>query len=99
MLKDLQVKGLNRCLAPEGYDGSKLAFHLTEAPSGGRSHAAHVHAGLEMFYIIEGLARIQSGGDFYDLGPNESAVLDGASLHGIENRGDSVLRYLVVIVR
>jgi mannose-6-phosphate isomerase-like protein (cupin superfamily) len=93
----LEVEGLTRCLVAETFDPHKLRFHITEVEAGSRSHPAHTHAGLEMFYVLEGRSTVEVEGEHYPLGPNEAIVVDASRPHGIFNSGDTRTRYMVII--
>jgi mannose-6-phosphate isomerase-like protein (cupin superfamily) len=96
-IKEVEAKGISRCLAEEGLDPQRLRVHITEVEAGSRSHAAHTHAGVEGFYVLEGRATVEVENDRHTLGPNELILVDAARPHGISNAGPSRLRYMVII--
>lgn len=97
MTNELSVKGIARYLVGEGVDPEKLRFHVSEVEAGGRSHAAHTHAGSEAFYILEGRCEVEIETERHQLGPNESIIIDSNRPHGISNAGSTKARYLVII--
>lgn len=98
-LTPVQVKGLAQCFIAEGIDPQRLRLHISEVEPGKRSHAAHTHAGIEVFYVLEGQATVEVEGDLTVLGANEAAVIDGSRPHGIFNAGSARIRYLVLITQ
>ena len=92
------VRGLTKYLADTDVDPHRLRMHISELAPGTRSHAAHTHAGVEAFYVLEGHGTIEVGGESHSLGPNEVLLLDAAKPHGLSNTGTTVMRYLVIIV-
>ena len=95
----MKVKGLAQCLVAETFDPQKLRFHITEVEAGSRSHPAHTHTGLEVFYMLEGRSTVEVEGEQYELGPNEAIVVDASRPHGIFNSGDTRMRYMVIIAQ
>ena len=98
-ISNIQAKGLARCLATPGLVPDKLRIHITEVEPGSRSHAAHTHAGVEVFYVLEGQATVEVEGEHYVLGPNEAIALDASHPHGIFNGGAARTRYMVIIAQ
>jgi mannose-6-phosphate isomerase-like protein (cupin superfamily) len=96
---EAQVKGLTKCLVAESLDPQKLRLHLTEVEAGTRSHPAHTHTGVEVFYMLEGHATVEVDDERYALGPNEAILLDASCPHGIANTGATRMRYLVIITQ
>jgi mannose-6-phosphate isomerase-like protein (cupin superfamily) len=95
----LEKKGLDKFLVGENIDPQKLSIHISTVEPGNRSHAAHVHTGLEAFYVFEGEATVEIEGECYPLGVNESLVLDASVPHGIFNSGSTATRYMVIITQ
>jgi mannose-6-phosphate isomerase-like protein (cupin superfamily) len=60
------------------------------------THAPHVHAGHEIFYIVEGTAEFILGEKTKTVGPNTSLYCPPNIPHGIRNSGATELRYLVI---
>ncbi len=92
-------KGLSRCLAEAGLDPEKLRMHISEIAPGTRAHPPHTHEALEGFYILEGRGTIEVGDERHTLCANEALILDAAVLHGLQNTGDTPMRYLVIIAK
>ncbi len=93
------AKGLARCLADAGLDPEQLRIHISEAAPGGRLHAAHTHAGVEAFYVLEGQATVEWAGERHRIEPGEAIILDAATPHGIFNAGNVPVRYMVIIAK
>ncbi len=96
-LAEIETKGLAKCLAAPGVMPDKLRMHVSTVPPGQRSHAAHTHAGVEVFYVLEGEATVEVQDAQYPLRANEAAVVDASVPHGIFNRGAAPVRYIVII--
>ena len=96
---EISAKGLARCLAAPGVVPDKLRFHITEVEPNNRSHAAHTHEGVEMFYGLEGQATVEVEEEHYPLGPNEAIVIDASRPHGIFNNSSARVRYMVIITK
>ena len=92
-----QVKGLTRCLVEAGIDPEKLRIHISEIPPGTRSHPPHTHDAIEGFYVLEGHGAVEIGAERHEIGPNEALILDARTLHGLENTGDTPMRYMVIM--
>jgi mannose-6-phosphate isomerase-like protein (cupin superfamily) len=98
------AKGLTRCLAEAGLNPDRLRIHISEIAPGTRAHPPHVHQAIEAFYVLEGHGAVEIG-DFaeggrterHELGRNEALILDARTLHGLENIGDTLMRYMVII--
>lgn len=60
------------------------------------THAAHTHAGDEIFYVLEGTARFFLNGKTTTGGANTTFYCPENSEHGISNAGDKELKYLVI---
>jgi quercetin dioxygenase-like cupin family protein len=60
------------------------------------THAAHTHAGDEIFYVLEGTARFYLNGKTVTGGANTTFYCPENSEHGISNAGDKELKYLVI---
>jgi mannose-6-phosphate isomerase-like protein (cupin superfamily) len=92
-----QVKGLARCLVETGIDPERLRIHISEIAAGSRSHPPHTHDAVEAFYVLEGYGAVEIGGERYAVGPNEAIILDARTLHGLENTGETPMRYMVIM--
>jgi mannose-6-phosphate isomerase-like protein (cupin superfamily) len=93
---EIKAKGLARCLAAPGLAPDQLHLHITELEPAKRPHAQHTHAGVEVFYMLEGLATIEVEDELYPLGPNEAIMVDASHPHSILNSGSARARYLVI---
>ncbi len=95
----VKAKGVLKCLVAESVDTQKLRFHISEIEPGTSAHPPHTHAGVEAFFILEGMGQIEVEGECYPLGPNEALMLDPTKLHGLTNVGSSRMRYMVIIAQ
>ena len=96
---EVQAKGLAKFLIATNLDPQKLRIHITEVEAGSRSHAAHTHAGVEAFYVLEGQAAVEVEDERYLLGPNEVMAIDASRPHGIANGGATRVKYMVIIAQ
>jgi mannose-6-phosphate isomerase-like protein (cupin superfamily) len=96
---EINAKGLSKCLVATSLDPQKLRIHLSEVEAGNRSHAAHTHSGVEVFYMLEGHSTVEVEDECYPLGPNEAIVVDASRPHGIFNSGSTRIKYMVIIVQ
>jgi len=60
------------------------------------THAPHVHAEDEFFFILEGRAEVFLQGEWKSVGPYTSFYCPSNVEHGIRNPGDKELKYLVI---
>jgi mannose-6-phosphate isomerase-like protein (cupin superfamily) len=95
----INAKGLSKYLVAASLDPQKLRIHITEVEPGSRSHSAHTHTGVEVFYVLEGQATVEVEDELYTLGPNEALALDASRPHGIFNSGSTRVRYMVIIAQ
>jgi mannose-6-phosphate isomerase-like protein (cupin superfamily) len=95
----LEKKGLARFLVGENVDPQKLSVHISEVEPGNRSHSAHVHTGVEAFYVFEGQVTVEVEGEHFPLNANESMVIDATAPHGIFNSGATRTRYMVIVAK
>jgi mannose-6-phosphate isomerase-like protein (cupin superfamily) len=96
---EINAKGLSRYLVAATLDPQKVRIHITEVEPGSRSHGAHTHTGVEVFYVLEGQATVEVEDERYTLGPNEALALDASRPHGIFNGGPARVRYMVIIAQ
>jgi mannose-6-phosphate isomerase-like protein (cupin superfamily) len=99
-----QAKGITRCVVEAGIEPDRLRFHISEIAPGTRAHPPHTHAAVEAFYVLEGHGVVEIGDpaggspvERHELGPNEALILDARTLHGLENTGATITRYMVII--
>ncbi len=98
-LETLTTKGMNAFFAAPGLVPDKLRMHVTTVEPGSRSHAAHTHTGVEIFYVLEGQALVEIEDERYPLDANQALALDATVPHGISNRGATPVRYIVIIMQ
>jgi uncharacterized cupin superfamily protein len=70
-----------------------------EVEPGSRSHGAHTHTGVEVFYVLEGQATVEVEDELYALGPNEALALDASRPPGIFSGSPARTRYRVIIAQ
>jgi (S)-ureidoglycine aminohydrolase len=94
---EVSKKGIAKTMLEGSLDPERLSLHVTEIPAGTRSHAPHIHAGVEAFFVLEGSGTIETEGQLVPIGTNEVVILDPSKLHGIANTGSVPMKYVVVL--
>jgi quercetin dioxygenase-like cupin family protein len=94
-----QAKGITRSLLDADLGGEPLHVHISEVGPGQRAHPPHRHGGLEAFYMLEGEGTLEIEEETQLLRANEAAVFDPQKLHGLVNRSDAPMRYMVILVQ
>jgi mannose-6-phosphate isomerase-like protein (cupin superfamily) len=104
----MDVKNLNEVPAFITKDGSEirelLSYRnscirnqsLAEArlPPGGSTQGHHHVRTEEIYYILEGFARMQVGDEVRDVGPGDAIAIPPGVYHQITNTGTTTLRFL-----
>lgn len=104
----MDVKNLNEVPAFITKDGSEirelLSYRnscirnqsLAEArlPPGGSTQGHHHIKTEEIYYILEGFARMQVGDEIRDVGPGDAIAIPPGVYHQITNTGTTTLRFL-----
>lgn len=75
-------------------DGRTLKMSVVAPRSA--THAPHVHAEDEIFFVLEGTAEFYLAGKTRVAGPHSSFYCPPNVEHGIRNVGDTRLKYLVI---
>ena len=96
---EINAKGLSKYWVAASLDPHRLRIHITEVEPGGRSHGAHTHSGVEVFYVLEGQATVEVEGELYTLDQNQALALDAGRPHGIFNGSPARVRYMVIIAQ
>jgi mannose-6-phosphate isomerase-like protein (cupin superfamily) len=73
--------------------GGKLAVTLVEMVPGG-VQPPHAHDPEQMYYILEGTGMITVGSEREPVGSGDCIGFPSNTIHGLENTGATVLRYL-----
>jgi uncharacterized cupin superfamily protein len=94
---EINAKGLSKYWVAASLDPQKVRIHITEVEPGSRSHGAHTHTGVEVFYVLEGQATVEVEDELYTLDQNEALALDASRPHGIFNDSPARIRYMVII--
>ena len=64
----------------------------------GASVGYHIHEGeYEVYYILQGTAKLTQDGEVYELQPGDMSVCPDGSAHGIENCGDQDLHFIAAV--
>jgi len=91
--------GINHFWLRDGVPADALSTHISTVDAGQRAHPPHSHGGVEAFYMLEGEATFEIGGERQRLGPNDIVVFDPTTEHGLVNAGQTPMRYMVIIAR
>ena len=75
-------------------DGQTLKMSVVAPHSA--THAPHIHAEDEIFYVLDGTAEFYLDGKTLEGGPQTSFYCPSNIEHGIRNIGDTELKYLVI---
>lgn len=75
-------------------DGKTLKMSVVKPHSA--THAPHVHAEEEFFFVLEGTVELYLNGQREVVGPYSSFYCPPNSEHGIRNVGDTEAKYLVM---
>jgi len=75
-------------------DGKTLKLSVVKPHAA--THAPHVHAEDEFFFVLEGTAEFHLEGETATGGPMTSFYCPSGMRHGIRNIGDMELKYLVI---
>ena len=78
----------------EFLDGRTLKMSVVAPQSA--THAPHIHAEDEFFFVLEGTAEFYLNGETTIAGPYASFYCPANVAHGIRNTGDTELKYLVI---
>jgi mannose-6-phosphate isomerase-like protein (cupin superfamily) len=70
-----------------------LAVTLVEMEPGG-IQKPHAHDPEQMYYILEGSGMMTVGSEREPVGPGDCIAFPSRTVHGLENTGGTVLRYL-----
>jgi mannose-6-phosphate isomerase-like protein (cupin superfamily) len=87
--------GYQYWFADKTFAGGKT-LKLSVVRPNAATHAPHVHAEDEFFFVLEGTAEFHLDGETKTGGPMTSFYCPTGSSHGIRNVGDTELKYLVI---
>jgi mannose-6-phosphate isomerase-like protein (cupin superfamily) len=76
---------------------SRLRMHVSVISPGKRAHAPHSHPEEEIMYVLAGRGTMLLGDERTAVGPDTGIFIPSGVLHGIENTGDQMLRYMVIL--
>ncbi len=91
------VKGIDHYLLDASLNGESLHMHISAVDPGQRSHPPHQHGGFEAFYMLEGVGTLEIDGESVTIPAGQAVVFDPQKLHGLVNRGNVPMRYMVVL--
>ena len=97
MLREIDIRGIDRYLLDEHFEGEPLHLHVSEVEPGERKHPPHRHGGVEAFYLLAGEGTLELDDERITLRAGEAAVIDPQRLHGLVNSGTVPLRYVVIL--
>lgn len=89
---------LRHMLLPQEAYGAGRLFAINTLPAGA-SIGYHRHDGeFEVYYVLEGTAKVTEDGEVYLLHPGEMMQCGDGSSHGIENAGQEDLKIIALIL-
>jgi mannose-6-phosphate isomerase-like protein (cupin superfamily) len=77
----------------ENAHSSEISIQITDVLPG-KMQTIHKHPQAQCYYIIEGLGRMIIGDEEANVSKGDAVFIPGNELHGIKNRGESILKYL-----
>ena len=83
---------VNKALGAE-----RLQMHVSVISPGTRAHPPHKHIEEEIMYVLEGEGTMIMEEERIPVGPDAAVFLPSWVFHGIENTGDQMLRYMVIL--
>jgi mannose-6-phosphate isomerase-like protein (cupin superfamily) len=89
-------RGLKMPYVDERCGAQQLRMHVSVINPGEEPHPPHVHAGEEIFHILEGEAEVLLGAERRTVGPMTSVFCPELVLHGLRNAGSVPLKYMVI---
>jgi mannose-6-phosphate isomerase-like protein (cupin superfamily) len=95
----VEEKGVNKLWVGEDVPADALSLHISEVGPGLRAHPPHTHDGVECFFMLDGKAAMEIGGERIELDAKDGIVLEPSTLHGLVNIGDVPMRYMVIIAK
>jgi len=80
----------------EDSNGSVTVFECT-VPAGSKVPAPHSHDGFEeTIYGLEGTCVFTIDGQEHEIGPGESVCIRRGQVHGFNNRGQAIAKFLAI---
>ncbi|MBT7098001.1 cupin domain-containing protein [Candidatus Poribacteria bacterium] len=76
---------------------TKLQMHVSSISPGKRAHPPHKHVEEEIIYVLSGSGTMQIDEEFTQVGKDSATFLPSWVFHGIENTGDEMLTYVVIL--
>ena len=92
-------EGFIKIYVDEKIGARKLRMHLSVLGPYKRPHKPHRHEGEEIFFILEGEGEVKIEDEEFKVGPMTAIYIPSNLLHGIENAGEKVLKYLVIVAK
>ena len=92
-------EGFMKIYVDESIGARRLRIHLSSLGAHRKPHEPHRHDWEEVFFILEGEAKLIVDGRELKAGSMTAVFIRPGSLHGIENAGDKPLRYLVITAK
>jgi quercetin dioxygenase-like cupin family protein len=91
---------------PQGYakpfvnpevGAERLRMHISCISPGKRAHPPHQHLEEEIMYVLEGRGTMLLGEERTEVSAESAIFIPSNLFHGIENTGDTPLRYMVIL--
>ncbi len=92
-------RGYAKLFVNEKIGAEHLTMHISVIKPGKRAHDAHQHEGEEIYFILEGKAKVTIEDESIIAEAHTAVFVNGPIMHGISNAGDDVLKYMVIIAK
>lgn len=92
-------EGFMKLYVDDSIGAKRLQIHLSTLGARRKPHEPHRHDWEEVFFILEGEAKFTVDDREFEAKPMTAVFIQPGSLHGIENAGDDILKYLVITAR
>ena len=76
---------------------TKLQMHVSVISPGKRAHPPHEHVEEEILYVLSGHGTMTLDEERIDVGPDTAIFIPSWVHHGIENTGEEMLRYMIIL--
>jgi len=92
-------EGLSKTFVDEKLGAKHLHIHVSVVGPKSRVHPPHKHEGEEAYYVLEGVGEVTVKEETYRVETDSSVFVPPGEPHGIQNIGNTTLRYMVINCR
>ncbi|MBM3216332.1 cupin domain-containing protein [Candidatus Poribacteria bacterium] len=90
-------QGFAKLFVNPSVGAERLAVHVSAISPGTRAHDPHAHAEEEVMYVLEGSGSMLLGEETFPVAAECAIFVPSGVFHGIENTGDTLMRYMVIL--